>query len=390
MIRPGINDNVLVAKPTINEKGTLEVNFKELAEARQTTGGFDDILNTLASSDDDTSGDSSSEQKILMFPFELTDKDDNKLDVTGITAQIAAMKDPLNHILKAFLTSDKIRWNMMNGTGLDNRQLTDAQKQGMFLKQEVLDALYRNIANEFIRMYNLIPSPEQKPMRMLFIRRSKTAHYIAFRRRYLGDNPFIEPMSIPQANSRLRFTDWEKDKGMDNPDPVKTAKDGEETSGSGKSLLGQAPAAGQQTQQANPMLQPSAPAPQNAPAANPAMMPGQAPFQQPQAQPEAQPQQQGWTPPAQPQQAPQQQQYQQPQAPQYVNPAEQQFEQQAGQPTQAFPPQNGAPAQQWQQPAPAPQTANQLMGQPAQPQNQPTQQPTQQSQANSLLNSINQ
>lgn len=220
MITPGINENIQFLDPTINEKGTLEINLKQVTGDgdKSYDEGMKGFMDSFSSSDDDTSGDDLNQVKILIFGVDVLDVNKNPKEASDISKELSAVRDPLNHILSAYLSKDRIKWNPFLGTGMDNPAINDAQRKQLIQKQEVVDTIYRNIVSNFMQMWSTIPNKTEL-FRVLLLRRSKEKHFPTFRRKFLSSNPFIESMKIPLENSGLSFTPWELSRNLDDPTP---------------------------------------------------------------------------------------------------------------------------------------------------------------------------
>lgn len=206
MLKVGIHDNVVVHKVTKNDKGQLVVGFKKAEEV--------DMMAALSGS-----GSTSFEQQEQdIIPFDLKVTDFNGKERTGkeVLTIIADYKDPLDHIARTYLTSDKIKWNPFVGTDVKNDNYNET-----LTVQTTLSKIQQNINEQFISMMQGVTGPNSKKVRVLFIRSSQAKHYAKLRSKFLDSNPFIEPMDVPV--SRLKFTDYEKKMGLDKGDAVSSA-----------------------------------------------------------------------------------------------------------------------------------------------------------------------
>lgn len=210
MLRVGIHDNVIVHKAVKNDRGTLIVGMKQLRDFNALTD-----LNAAT----DTTNFEADENDFMFFPFNSTDNTGQKLETKEIMTRIAEVKDPLNHILQQYLTADAIKWDILAGTGITNENIDVKIKE-----DTTLDKIYSNIVDQFMKMITPFLGQTTKKFRAIFPRQSAAKHYPAIRRRYLGTYPFLESMSVPVDQSKLRFSKYELDNKLDNPSPVqKTA-----------------------------------------------------------------------------------------------------------------------------------------------------------------------
>jgi hypothetical protein len=205
MLRVGLHENLVIHKTTINDQGSLVIGVKQAGEV--------DELAALSSAGQ-TSFEQP-EQDFLIYPPKVLDYSGNPDTVANLMKKIAQIKDPLDHIAAVYLTADKRKWDPFNGTGitLENRQskLTD---------ESVMAKIYNNLITEFIAMMKGSIGENSKKVRMIFIRQSEAKHYPKLRNQWLVSQPFIESMEIPASASKLKFSDYEKKKGLDNPNPA--------------------------------------------------------------------------------------------------------------------------------------------------------------------------
>lgn len=207
MISVGIHDNLLIHKTTTNDRGTLVIGFKE--------GKAVNLLDVLDSVSDQSATDSR-DQDFLIYGPQATDKSGEQLDtVENNVEKVKVIKDQLNHILLNYLPSDKIKWNVLEGCNITNDNLATKYRD-----QATLDKIYANICRQFISMMAPFINDTTKLFRVLFVRQSKAKHYPSLRKRYLGDQPFMEPMSVPKEQSRLKYTKWELENGFHSPEKV--------------------------------------------------------------------------------------------------------------------------------------------------------------------------
>lgn len=206
MLKVGIHENLVITKTTKNDQGTLVIGFKEAGEV--------DLIAAMNSSDS-VSFDKN-EQDLLIYPPKLENMQGETKTADVLMKDIADVRDPLNKILQQYKTKDSITWDIFAGTGLTagddfNKKLTT---------QGVIDKVYSNIVDQFIAQMAPFVGESGKKMRVLFIRQSKAKHYPRLRTKFLDSNPFIEPMVVPKAQSKVKFTKWETENGYANPEPV--------------------------------------------------------------------------------------------------------------------------------------------------------------------------
>jgi len=218
-ISVGINENVMLAKVAIGEKGALELY---LDEAKEKANIFDS-LNTAKVENTGT------EVRLLVFPVKKPEgvraegkTDDELLDT--VNEDLLKLRNQLTQILEQYLTSDKISWDIYAGTGVDG-----ANYRTMFLNDEALRKISENYFTQFVDMVRpFVGNPAYK-LRWKLIRQSKDKHFATLPGKYLVDSPMVELMDVPAEASKVKFTKWEIDNGLNDGTPVaKPKKDGEE------------------------------------------------------------------------------------------------------------------------------------------------------------------
>jgi len=205
MISVGIHPDLVIAKTTKNDQGTLVVGVKEVAEVNPL-----DALNASGSVNFNKK-----EQDFLIYPPKQTNFDGASLDTEGLMKAIAEVKDPLHTILRQYTTDSNIKWDIFAGTDVTAANLAEELK-----KTSTWNKIYSNIVDQFITMMKPYVGETGKPMRMLFVRQSKAKHFPKLRTRFLDSNPFIEPMTVPAAASKLKYTKYELENGLDKADSV--------------------------------------------------------------------------------------------------------------------------------------------------------------------------
>lgn len=204
-IKVGINENVVISEAKKNEKGTLVIKVKEANEI--------DPMAALSSSG--STQFNKAEKDFMIYPPTVTGYSGETDTFEGVLKKIAEVKDPLDHILEQYLIRAGIKWDPFVGTEVTKENITTK-----LLSQTVLDKIYSNIVDQFVKMMSPFASDNGKKMRMLFIRQSKAKHFPSFRKRFLETYPFIEPMDVPATLSKLKFSDYETKNGLGSGDVV--------------------------------------------------------------------------------------------------------------------------------------------------------------------------
>lgn len=213
MIKVGINENVFLKSAAIDpEKGRLTIVWSEIA---------DKPFDPFESLQDDEVKEPASSLETNLFPPKLGDKAmeksaEKRTDMAR--ADLNSTKGILQHIMKQYMTIDqmpKLGAVMFNGLPIDKDNF-DKQIQ----KPEILEGAFRNMANQFIAAMKPFMGDQNLKMRLLLVRQSKEKHFATFRNKYLDENPFLESMDIPTGVSKVKFTKYETDFGLNDGTPI--------------------------------------------------------------------------------------------------------------------------------------------------------------------------
>lgn len=228
MIGIGINDNVYLGTPKLNDKGTLEVAFKQTEADPEAAAALKAKLADNPFADWDDTGYTQSDGggiSLLIFPFDSKPSDykpDEVIDLTVMKQRIDKIRGPLFQILSQYIpdiSKNPLKVSaIFEGTNIDFKDKVGTEKK---LKSEAVQAkIYKNIVSAFIAGMEPFQDDDTNLFRVLFVRRSKKSAYPALRTSFIDDNPFIESMKIPKDASKLKFTAYEKREGLDKSDPI--------------------------------------------------------------------------------------------------------------------------------------------------------------------------
>lgn len=221
-IRIGINENVIISKVSITDKGQLEIELSHPGERKSL---FDQALTAGVQKE----GKDSMAIKILspMAPFAVNKQTQEPIPqsvrVERANADIVRFKNQLIQILEQFLPLEKIDLNdrevQFVGTGITD----SASFEERIVQEDVLQKIYDNLAKRFIELMQPLVG-NHPPVRFKLIRQSKDKHWALIPNKFIAENPFIEPMDVPKEQSRVKFTKYELDEGLDDPTPVSSSK----------------------------------------------------------------------------------------------------------------------------------------------------------------------
>lgn len=197
MIKVGIKDNLRLTKVEKNDKDTLVVTIQEDG------GPSESLMDMLASS---STSVSESDQGFIFWPIKVdTRAEDDAAVVTGLIKSFKAFRAQLNHLLEQFITQDKIAWQPFAGLGFtkDSDFVDSLMNSGT--REGVIEKIYSNYVDQFITQMVPHVGLTSPLFRMKLVRQSKDKNFSTIPK----FPPFIEPMSIPIAQTKLSWSNYE-------------------------------------------------------------------------------------------------------------------------------------------------------------------------------------
>lgn len=224
MLQVGINENVVLSGAevtTADDKLSLILTFRDKGDVNS----GDDPYAQLAGDGMVSRGKGSG---IRIFPplppLPQTKAGENKTSADMSTEAIDAIserKNTLIQILSCYTTADKIQFSVF--AGMDDVITRETLNENI-IKPEVLKACFKNMAEQFVAQVTPFLDKDENAVRLLLVRQSKEKHYAQIRERFVKDNPFIESAVIPKAQSKLKFTKFEMDRGLNDGTPIAQAQ----------------------------------------------------------------------------------------------------------------------------------------------------------------------
>lgn len=225
MIRIGINENVYLADAKKNDKGTLELTFKQADGSENNDMKAKLEENPFADWEEGTTyNEGLGGLTIRVFPFDAKapiSSPEKTPDATEMRHRIGQLRDPLFHIASRYMTNDKIPLkpkDIFRGTGIDK----DVNSFGTKIMSEVIQTkVYDNIVDSFIEAITPFLNNPGQLFRLKLPRQSRNKAFAVLPTRFISeDTPFYEPMEIPAKSSKVKFSKWEIDNGFDKAEPV--------------------------------------------------------------------------------------------------------------------------------------------------------------------------
>jgi len=214
----GIHEDVVLKNVTIDKNGKLVlfIRSKEEAKPEEEVNPFDQMN---ASEVIEESGDGG----ITFWPFKTPELKDKKTNQDRTEKElgefsnrdIQTMKNQFQQILEQFMVKDDIKWSIFDGTGMDKETYWQ-----QIYNQPILDVIYKNLCEQFMGMIAPYLDKNEHAVRFKLVRQSKEKHFSRVPGMFIKDNPFIEPMSVPQKDSRVKWTKYELAEGLNDGTPV--------------------------------------------------------------------------------------------------------------------------------------------------------------------------
>lgn len=233
----GINEDVTLQKVELTEKDgkySLDFNFGDGGDATISDNPFDEVL--------DENGMvvvNSSTNNVKLWPIKPYENDvqgnplSPKAKYDQVYKEINEQKNLMLQCASCFVTSDKLMKEVdgkrvsiidpYRGLGLTRENM-----ESMLPNEDILQRVFKNMGEDFQAFMNGVIAEEMtKPvdsrtkLRVLLIRQSAAKHYATFRKKFIREQPVFENAAVPKASSKLKFADYEIQKGLNDGTPVR-------------------------------------------------------------------------------------------------------------------------------------------------------------------------
>ena len=232
-LRVGINENVVLKSVELVEKEgkyTLDFSFTDGSiseDATLTDSPFQEVL------DEDgyviTSGSGVSKIRVWQLGapnpvnFDGTQKTPTQI-LDEAKREIGEFQNLLRQFCLCYMTSDKIKFDPYKNTGL-----TVENMRVLLPTNEKMGLMFRNLSQEFINLITPEITNDVTKLRLLLVRQSVTKHFASFRKKFIREQPIVEPMIIEREASKLKFSDYEISKGLNDGTPIKAEANPEDS-----------------------------------------------------------------------------------------------------------------------------------------------------------------
>jgi len=205
----GVFNGVVINKITAskNDKGlaqSIDVTFKKLGEV----GSGDDL--DFLNSGEITSSDAGKENNIRIYSVNsLQGYDGNDKTGDDLLNEVMARRDQLVHIAQAYMTSDKIKFELTKGLGVKNK--TELKQK--ITNPDTLAKMNDNMFTQFVALMTPVIGEDSKRVVVKFLRKSKTSNFPRLSDKKLDWNPFIAAEDDKALVAKVKFSDWENENG---------------------------------------------------------------------------------------------------------------------------------------------------------------------------------
>lgn len=220
MIKIGINKGIFIAgasyEPATDKVGAhMKITFEE--------AGATKYANAFERMNADESVEHLPTRDVILFgPSKPLDKDqrgntrteEQKANV--VNADITSIKSILLHLLYGFYTTKEARLELYDGIDIDGNNYN-----AKIIQEPIMNAVFKNMTDQFIAKMKPYFGKSDAPFRLLLIRQDAAKNFPSFRRKNITENPFWEPMTVDEKESKVMFTPYEIENGLDSDLPIK-------------------------------------------------------------------------------------------------------------------------------------------------------------------------
>lgn len=203
MLGIGIFNNLTLTTPEINEYGGLNLTFTLKADKKEAAPQSGNVLDFM--NQEVVDGGFDKENKVGIYALKATNFDNTQVTPEQFQKDNTALKEQLNLITTSYGLG-QVAFNPFEG-------MTPPTSVEGVLTDEVLAQVCRNYFTQFIKVME--KADLTKEFRVVFPRKSANSKYPGLRKKLLKDFPFMEPMSVPADQSKVKFTKYEVSKGLD-------------------------------------------------------------------------------------------------------------------------------------------------------------------------------
>lgn len=196
----GIHENVILqSTSTINDKGSLVINFATKTDSSNMLTAFNDGAVIEAS-----------EVSLIQWPIKVVDWQGKALSATQVGQEINNFKNTLVDILSVFLASDKAKKELDSSVMFSGLGINESTQNTLVTKltnADFVTAVYNNICKAFLAAAK--PYMDIVPFRVKLRRTNKAKHFAIIPPKGKYNEMWIEPMAIPADVSQIKWSEYE-------------------------------------------------------------------------------------------------------------------------------------------------------------------------------------
>jgi hypothetical protein len=229
MLKVGINDNLVLSKVEALEKeGKLSVDFHFGDSATTTKDELNPFSVTVDAQGFAQTGVNSNVIKVWPpSPADAKKYDGSprtQVEIgTDTLKAVLELKNLLQQFALCYVSSDKVDLSAyMRDTPCDA-----ANWYTTLPNEAVLNTITKNMVADFNKAVSehLGKNEPQYLLRVICVRQSAAKHYAAFRKSFVADHPVVENAQVPIAATKLHFTKFEMEKGLDKDTTITAVPD---------------------------------------------------------------------------------------------------------------------------------------------------------------------
>lgn len=224
----GINEDVVLknlelvpveSKDGGDPKNSLVFTFRPLEDDSESSDNFFDQQEELDDEGYVITGSSGSSIRV----FQIEPRTADKLDGTQRTPtevhkmaqdDISDLRNLLTNIAKTYVTKDKINFKPFDNTGITRENIGS-----MLATKSSMAKIFTNLCSQLVEIVKPYLNKPEDAVRLLLVRQSLKKAYPTFRKKFVNNHPVMETAQIPLESSKLAFTSYEIEKGLDTDMP---------------------------------------------------------------------------------------------------------------------------------------------------------------------------
>jgi len=217
-ITPGIEEGLILdlANTQVSEKGALIIGMKS-----QDTGSSVDAV--MAAIEGNTTLETAKAGKFYLWVPNIEKTVDDEKVVKSPTDLIAEMLNIRKYLLDiGYLYGPKEEAEMAYGGSVMFKGLGNDVKQiiAKITSEVVLKEIFKRLVTAFLNFVKIKSTlVDNSPFRHKFVRQSADKHYASLP--YISSyDTIVESMMVPKEQSKVSFSKYEIEKGLNNPIPI--------------------------------------------------------------------------------------------------------------------------------------------------------------------------